>query len=48
MDASDNMELRRYDNDRQIWLVQPDLETEQASPNHVPVGESASFNKDVQ
>ena len=42
MDASDNLELRRYYSDRQVWLVQPDLETEQVSPYPMPTRQSGN------
>jgi hypothetical protein len=32
MDAADNLELIRYYKGRQVWLVQPDMQSERASP----------------
>jgi len=40
LDASDNLELRRYYNDRHISLVQPDFEMEQVSPKLVSAQQS--------
>ena len=45
MDAANNLDLMRYYKDRQIWLVQPDLQSEKVSPYPMPENGPASFTK---
>jgi hypothetical protein len=45
MDAASNLELIRYYKDREVWLVQPDSETERAIPYPIPGNGAPSLTR---
>jgi len=45
MDAANNVDLIRYYKDRQVWLVEPDMQSEKVSPYPMPESGTASPTK---